>query len=123
MSGNAKHYLLKVLGKAILLSSIGFSIASVEMSSKFSVKNFSTNQETLQNASEALDGYNLVGTLWALGVLLLMYGQYNWTGLIMASICNIAVLLWINLSYFHAFKAAADANGLEYPHTLFGLLS
>ena len=118
-----KSEFLKILGKAILLSSIGFSVASVEMSSKFSVKNFSRDQATLQNASDALDAYNLVGGLWAIGVVILMYGQYGMTGLWSAVACNLAVLLWINLSYFHAFKQAADANGLAYPRTGFGLLS
>jgi hypothetical protein len=32
---------MKMIGEAILLASIQFSIGSVEMSSKFSVKNFS----------------------------------------------------------------------------------
>lgn len=114
---------LKILGKGILLSSIGFSVASVEMSSKFSVRNFSKDQETLQRASDALDAYNLVGGVWALGVILLMTGQYGRTGTWVAIGCNLAVLLWINLSYFHAFKLAAQAERLQYPSTLFGLLS
>lgn len=37
-----------MFGEAILLASMQFSIGSVEMSSKFSVKNFAKDQETLQ---------------------------------------------------------------------------
>jgi len=118
-----KNEFLKILGKAILLSSIGFSVASVEMSSKFSVRSFSTDQKTLQRASDALDAYNLVGGMWALGVVILMYGQYGDMGMYTSIICNLAVLLWINLSYFHAFKQAARDGHLEYPKTMFGLLS
>jgi hypothetical protein len=120
---DGKSHVLKVIGKAILLSSIGFSIASVEQSSKFSILNFSKDQETLQRASDALDGYNLVGTIWMLGVCMLMYGQYGMLGLQSAIVCNLAVLLWINLSYFHSFKEAAKAHGLQYPHTLWGMLT
>jgi len=113
---------LKIIGKTILLSSIGFSVASVEMSSKFSVRNFSKDQETLQRASDALDAYNLVGGLWALGVCLLMYGQYGMKGLVSSIISNFAVLLWINLSYIHAFKQAANEANLKFPRVLWGLI-
>lgn len=113
---------LKIIGKTILLSSIGFSVASVEMSSKFSVRNFSKDQETLQRAADALDAYNLVGGLWALGVCLLMYGQYGMKGLISSIISNFAVLLWINLSYIHAFKLAANAEKLKFPKVLWGII-
>ncbi len=102
-------------------SPIGFSVASVEMSSKFSILNFSTDQTTLQRASDALDGYNLVGGLWSIGVCMLMYGQYGELGLKCAIACNLAVIAWINLSYFHAFKKAAAANKLMYPSTVWGL--
>lgn len=114
--------LLKVVGKSILLSSIGFSVASVEMSSKFSILNFSKDQDTLQRGSDALDGYNLVGGLWALGVCLLLYGQYGKTGLYAGIVANLTVLLWINLSYFQAFKKAAQAHQLQYPRVVWGLL-
>lgn len=119
----AKNDVLKIIGKAILLSSIGFSIASVEMSSKFSIKNFSVDQQTLQRASDALDGYNLVGGLWMLGVCLLMYGQYGKIGLYSAIVCNTAVILWINMSYFQAFKEAASERSLKYPRTIWGMLT
>lgn len=110
---------LKVVGKAILLSSIGFSVASVEMSSKFSVRNFSKDQTTLQRAADALDAYNLVGGLWALGVCMLMYGQYGRQGLIASIITNTAVLVWINASYIYAFKQAAKSENLRFPMVLF----
>jgi hypothetical protein len=116
------HENLKIIGKTILLSSIGFSVASVEMSSKFSVRNFSKDQTTLQRAADALDAYNLVGGLWALGVCFLMYGQYGMKGLVSSIISNTAVLLWINLSYLHAFRQAAKDEKLKYPKVLWGLI-
>lgn len=122
MSNAVKNQFLKVLGKAILLSSIGFSVASVEMSSKFSVRSFAKDADTLQRASDALDGYNLVGGLWMMGVCMLMYGQYGALGLKCAIVCNLAVILWINLSYFHAFKQAAMDANLPYPRILWGLV-
>lgn len=114
---------LKLAGEAILLASIGFSIASVEMSSKFSVKNFSQDQRTLQAASTALDMYMLVGGLWAVGVCLMLYGSYGMPGLVWGLITNISVLAWIAVSYVHAFKQATDQNGVKYPRCLFGLIN
>lgn len=114
---------LKLAGEAILLASIGFSIASVEMSSKFSVKNFSQDQRTLQAASTALDMYMWVGGLWALGVCLMLYGSYSTPGLIWGLITNGAVLFWIAASYLHAFKQATEQNGVKYPRCLFGAIN
>ena len=62
---------MKMIGEAILLASIQFSIGSVEMSSKFSVKNFSKDQETLQNAADALSDYLKIGIFWTIGVAIL----------------------------------------------------
>jgi hypothetical protein len=114
---------LKLAGEAILLASIGFSIASVEMSSKFSVKNFSKDQKTLQAASTALDLYLVVGGLWALGVCLMLYGSYSTPGLIWGLITNVAVLLWIMASYLHAFKQATDQHDVLFPRCFFGLIN
>ena len=114
---------LKLAGEAILLSSIGFSIASVEMSSKFSVKSFSKNQKTMQAAATALDTYNVVGLLWSVGVTAMLWGSYSTPGLIWGVLCNFAVLAWINVSYLAAFKQAVDQNGVKYPRCLFGIVN
>jgi hypothetical protein len=52
-----------IIGKAILFASLQFAIGSVEMSSKFSVKNFATDQTTLQNAANALSDYLIVSLI------------------------------------------------------------
>lgn len=115
---------LELAGQAILLSSIGFSIASVEMSSKFSVKNFSTDQRTMQAASSALDMYNTVGILWAIGVTLMLTGSYGKPGLAWGIITNVAVLAWINISYLHAFKQATQQHrGIKYPRCMYGMIN
>lgn len=114
---------LKLAGEAILLSSIGFSIASVEMSSKFSVKNFSTNQKTLAAASTALDLYVFIGFLWMVGVTLMLWGSYGAPGAVWGVLTNVAVLAWIIASYLHAFKQASEQNGVKYPRCLFGLIN
>ena len=57
-----KHELAKIVAKAVFYASIQASIGSVEMSSKFSVLNFSKDQEILQRAADALRGYAMVGT-------------------------------------------------------------
>ena len=93
---------------AILLASIQFSIGSVEMSSKFSVKNFSKDQKTLQNAADSLCDYLKIAFIWTLGVTLLLYSKYKLIGLITGIVTNAIVTLWIYISYMTAFKSASE---------------
>jgi small-conductance mechanosensitive channel len=102
-------------GEAILLSSISFAVASVEMSSKFSVKNFSTNQETLQNAADALSDYITIALVWTIATVLILYAKYGLCGIISGFVMNFIILFWIYNSYKKSFKVAADKNKLEMP--------
>lgn len=106
---------MKMLGEAILLGSIQFSIGSVEMSSKFSVKNFSKDQETLQNAADALADYLKIGILWTIGVALLLNANYKAQGAIVGVIVNLLIIGWIYISYMKSFKSAAQKYKLKMP--------
>ena len=108
---------MKCLGDAILYSSISFAIASVEMSSKFSVKNFSKDQQTLQCAADALSDYLKIGVFWALGTILVQYAECGWAGAMTSFVFNFAIMYWIWWSYQKAFKEAAIKNGLQMPIT------
>jgi len=105
----------KVLGNAILLASIQASIGSVEMSSKFSVINFSKDPDTLQAASNALTGYVIIAFIWMIGAVLISYGQYGILGLITSFIANLIMILWIVISYIGAFSTASKRHDVEYP--------
>lgn len=109
----------KVIGFSIILSSVQFSIASVEMSSKFSVINFANNQETLQNAALALRGYLIIAGMWTLATALLMFSQYGFIGGLIGFIANMLYIAWIYFSYVNAFKQAANKYNLEMPKILF----
>lgn len=113
------HWALKMIGEAILLSSINFSIASCEMSSRFSVKNFSKDQDTLQNACDSLVDYMKIGTLWTIGVSLLLYSQFGPWGIAAAIPANLIIMAWIWFSYTAAFRSAAKKHGLQYPKIRF----
>ena len=63
MDANRKKSIVTIMGKAILFASMQFAIGSVEMSSKFSVKNFSKDQVTLQHAADALSDYIFIGVV------------------------------------------------------------
>jgi hypothetical protein len=102
--------LFKMLGESILYGSIQFSIGSVEMSSKFSVKNFSKDQETLQNAADALMDYIKISFIWTLGVTMLLFSKYGWKGAVSSIISNLIVVMWIYYSYMDAFKIAVKKN-------------
>ena len=109
---------MKMLGESILLASIQFSIGSVEMSSKFSVKNFSKDQETLQNAADALSDYLKIGILWTIGVAIMLYANHGVAGLISAVVANLAIMIWVYASYIQSFKIAANKYNLIMPKVL-----
>lgn len=105
----------ELFGEAILLASMQFAIGSVEMSSKFSVKNFSKDQETIQNAADALSDYLRIAILWTIGLSVLFYARYGKTGIAMAFITNLLIVAWIYYSYLHSFDVAAKKYNLTIP--------
>ena len=109
----------KILGQAIFYSSIQAALGSVEMSSKFSVINFATNFETLQNAADALRGYLYIAFFWTLATILVLYSQYGMNGAIAGFIANFAYICWIYFSYIYAFRVAAKKNNLQEPSVFF----
>ncbi len=113
MDNNTLYY--KAIGEAIIFGSIQFSIGSVEMSSKFSVMNFSKDQETLQNAAYALSDYLKIALLWTVGTSLIMYSNFHKLGLYANLIVNAVIVGWIYYSYHICFQKAAEKNGLKYP--------
>jgi hypothetical protein len=111
---NNKEY-YEVFGEAILLASMQFAIGSVEMSSKFSVKNFAKDQETLQNAVDALSDYLKIAIMWTFGLSILFYARYDVIGIVMSILTNAVIVCWIYYSYVNAFKVAAKENNLKVP--------
>jgi len=105
----------KLIGKSILFASMQFAIGSVEMSSKFSVKNFSKDQDTLQNATDALSDYLIIGLLWTLGTSLIFYTNYKWQGVVINIIINFAIMYWIYWSYIKSFVSACEKYDLQKP--------
>jgi hypothetical protein len=104
-----------LFGEAILLASMQFAIGSVEMSSKFSVRNFSKDQDTLQNAADALSDYLRIGFFWTFGVTILFYAKHDKMGAIIAIITNLLIIAWIYYSYLVSFEYAAKAHNLNMP--------
>lgn len=113
-----KKGIITILGKAILFASMQFAIGSVEMSSKFSVKNFSKDQTTLQHAADALSDYIFIGVVWTLGTCLMFYGSYGMKGALINFIANFIIMAWIIQSYRRSFEYACASGNLEAP-TLF----
>lgn len=114
MSLSRKDY-AKLISKAIFYSSIQASIGSVEMSSKFSVKNFSKDQDTLDNAVDALKNYIWIASVWTVGTMLTLYASYGLIGIIVGLIANAVMMGWIIISYMIAFKDAAEKYNLKVP--------
>lgn len=104
-----------IFGESLLLATILVSVGSVEMSSRFSVKNFAKDQETLQSACDALSSFIVIGVIFAIGATLTLYNTFGTKGgLICGAVC-LFVMLWIVISYMHAFKHAAEKYNLKSP--------
>ena len=108
--------LAKVIGEAFFHSSLLSSIGSVEMSSKFSVLNFSKDQAILQRAAESLRSFVIVGTVWVMASALTLYSSYGLCGLWASLLANSIMFYWIVGSYNNAFVQAADENELSAPY-------
>ena len=110
-----KKSLVTVMGKAILFASMQFAIGSVEMSSKFSVKNFSKDQQTLQHAADALSDYIYIGIFWTMGTCMMFYGSYGMRGAIVNLLANMLIMFWIISSYKRSFQYACVTSKLDMP--------
>lgn len=91
------------------------AIGSVEMSSKFSVTSFAKDQETLQRATDALTSYIIIGSVWAIGTMMILYAEYGFCGFISALAANLVITGWIVVSYWQSFKIACKKYGLKMP--------
>lgn len=110
-----KKSVVTIMGKAILFASMQFAIGSVEMSSKFSVKNFSKDQKTLQHAADALSDYIIIGMFWTLGTCMMFWGSYGFKGAFINLFANMLIMLWIIVSYKKSFSYACETSNLESP--------
>jgi hypothetical protein len=110
-----QHEYFELFGEAVLLASMQFAIGSVEMSSKFSVKNFSKDQDTLQNAADALSDYLRIAVFWTIGLCILFWARYSIVGILMALITNLLIVSWIYYSYINSFEIAAKTHNLQMP--------
>ena len=105
----------KAIGKSILLASMIFSIGSVVMSSIWSVINFSTEQDVLDRARDALAEFFWIAVVWGLGCACLLFASYGPRGLVLSVLASGLVIGWIYSRYCQAFRVAAAKNGLVVP--------
>jgi hypothetical protein len=112
----------KIVGKSILLAGFLVALASVEMSSRFSVLNFAKSNDVLQNAANALSAFTVIGLIWAVGSTAVLYSSYAVPGFVAGVISNGIILAWIIVSYRAAFDRAASENGLERPKMFLTLI-
>ena len=106
-------------GNTLMAATLQFAIVGVEMSSRFSVKHFANDQETLDNAASALDSYLFVAFIFAIGLSSLFYLKNNQIGFIVCLLSNLIIIVWIYYSYTLAFAQAAKRHNLKYPKLLF----
>jgi hypothetical protein len=103
---------LILIGEAIILSSIQFSISCIEMSPKCVIRQFTKDQESLQNAIDSLSDYIKIGTIWTLFITTLFYAKHDKVGAIIAILINILIMAWVYFTYNKTIEKAAKANNL-----------
>lgn len=111
-----KEFNVELISSALLLASMQFSIASVEMSSTFSVKNFSKDPATLRNAVHALAEYLSVAVFWMLIVSLYLFYGHGVKGLVLGLFFNLVFITWLYVQYHNAFEEACNVHRLEPYH-------
>lgn len=107
-------------GMAIFLAGLQYAIASCEMSSRYSVSNFSTDQKTLQSAADALATYTIIAVVWTMATCLVLGSEYGPRGIFWGIATNLLFVGWIIVSYMLTFKKVASEKGLKFPK-IFGL--
>lgn len=107
--------LLKIIGKAMMLGSQQYALGSVLMSSTFSVRNFSKDQETLQAAADSLVNYVWMGLVWTISNVMVLGATYGMAGGLAAVASNAAIMTWMWVAYLKAFKTAEVKYGLQPP--------
>ena len=111
--------LSKIVGKAIFYAALQSAFGSVLMSSKFTIKNWVKDQETLQNAADALTDYLIIGIIWTIGTVCVMYADYGIRGAVIAFVANFIFIYWIYYIYAMAFQEAMDKHNLVAPTILY----
>lgn len=106
---------IKIIGKSIMLASQSFAIGSVTQSSVYSVRNFSKDQTTLDNAADALRIYMYIGGIWGVSNMMVLGASYGVKGAMFAAAFNIIIMYWIWDIYIAAFKEAAEKYQLNQP--------
>ena len=104
-----------LIGSALFYSGLQFALASCEMSSRFSVENFSVDQRTLQAAANALSTYFIIAAVWTAACCFVLYGDYGSKGIIAGFLSNALFVGWIVVSYWLTFGKAARTNNLIMP--------
>lgn len=109
--------LIKIISKGLFYGGMLYGIASVEMSSKFSVINFAKDQKTLDRARDALDSFIYIAGVWITATVLSLYASHGYCGAAFALLFSVIITGSIIWSYFRSFKQAADEYKLQYPET------
>ena len=103
---------LILIGEAIILSSIQLSLSCIEMSPKCVIREFTKDQDSLQNAIDALSDYIKIATIWTLFITILFYARHDKIGALIALIINILIMTWIYYTYNKTIEKVAKTNNL-----------
>jgi hypothetical protein len=106
---------VELIAESLIFGSVQYSLASCLMSSVFSVRNFSKDQQTLNNAVGALCEFLKVAIVWFAITSALMYYSHGTKGFVVTFILTLVIVGWLTWIYEKAFREAACKNHLHKP--------
>jgi hypothetical protein len=113
MLSNGEKNLSKVIGKSLFYASIQVAISSMEMGSKYVVKDFIKDQRTLDEMISSLKTYIIVGVIWLTATAFILHSDYGMTGLVCGVIANLVIMSWLYVGYYRTIRKAARKYNLR----------
>jgi hypothetical protein len=105
----------KLIGEAVLLASVNWTLSGNEMASRFNILSWSKDPGVLQRAADALTGYCVLATIWMIGSALILYSQWGRRGFVVGLVANLVAILWTVWTYKRTFRAAAQLHNQPEP--------
>lgn len=96
-----------IIGKSMLFASVQVAFASIELDSKFAIREIKT-QERLDDAITALKSYLVISIFWTISNICILYSLYGVKGAFYSFISNMTIIIWIMITYKKLFKHLSE---------------
>jgi len=103
----------QLMGTVLVNTAVQASLGSLELPNRVIIRNFITTQNALDSFGKEIQGYLLIGGLWAIGSTMLMYVMHQPLGAIINLFFQMAAMLWIIYRRYDVLAENADKYKLH----------